>query len=64
MRCIDGAKRWTKLGTVAEVRRHGGGKAWSYLVLGDDGRTSLKSRQEIRIRRSHIQDMIGGIPIA
>ena len=63
VRCLDSDNRWTKTGTIVAVRRHGGSSAWSYRVLDDEGRTSLKSRTEIRIRRSSIQNTIGGLPI-
>ena len=65
VRTLDKHNHWSDLGVISDTRCHkSGNHNWSYFVTSeDDGKGLLISRQEVRLRRSYIRDIVGGLPI-
>ena len=65
VRTLDKNNHWSNLGIISDTRSHkSGDHSWSYFVTSEDyNKVLLKSRQEVRLRRSFIRDCVGGIPL-
>ena len=65
VRTLDKDKHWSNLGIISDTRNHrSNNHSWSYWVTNEsDDKTLLKSRQEVRLRRSYVRDCIWGVPL-